>query len=510
MNRLFDETRVFLITELFASVAEDMGATLERISFSPNIKERRDYSCAIFDAQGRLIAQAAHIPVHLGAMEILLQHWLRHGPEMKPGKFYITNDPFFAGTHLPDITLIYPVEVDNKRIGFVANRAHHTDVGGIAPGSFAPVNHISEEGILIPPQELTPALEEHIAASSRTPEEREGDLTAQRSACLVGAKGFKRLSEHFGDILRALVEETLAYAEEYVKHKLQGLPKGEYFAHDVLEDVPRAGEYVKISLRTRILEGGKIEFDFTGTDPQQPLGINATEAVTRSACYYVVRALAGEMPTNSGCWRRVSVSAPQGSLVNAQSPAPVVGGNTETSQRIVDLVLQTLQQAIPELVPACSQGTMNNLAIGSQRWAYYETLAGGAGGGPLRPGASCVHTHMTNTRNTPIEALENELPLRVVRYERRMGSGGKGVHAGGDGVIRELELIEGTAIVSLMTERRSVPPPGAGGGAPGMTGKNVLVTHRGEFVLPSKGVWHLQEGERIRLETPGGGGWGAL
>ncbi len=507
MKRSFDKTRVLLFTEMFASVAEDMGSALERISFSPNIKERRDYSCALFDTQGRLIAQAAHIPVHLGAMEILIQHWLKQGPPMEAGKFYITNDPYFAGTHLPDITLVYPVEVGSRRIGYVANRAHHTDIGGHAPGSFAPVDHISAEGLLISPQELTPDLQEHIANYSRTPDERKGDLEAQRSACWVGARGFSRLYERYGEDLYAWMDQALAYTEEYVKHELQKLPKGEFFAQDVLEDVPAVGELVRISLCTRILEGGRIEFDFAGTDPQQPLGINATEAVTRSACYYVVRCLAGDIPTNSGCWQRVSVLAPVGSLVNAQEPAPVVGGNTETSQRIVDVVLQTLQQAVPDRVPACSQGTMNNLAVGSENWAYYETIGGGVGGGPRRAGASCVHTHMTNTRNTPVEALENELPLRVVRYERRLGSGGEGWHPGGDGVIRELELLKGVAVVSLMTDRRSFPPPGAGGGAPGKVGANILATPQGEVALPSKGSWQIKAGERIRLETPGGGGW---
>jgi N-methylhydantoinase B len=508
MKRSFDETRVLLFTEMFASVAEDMGSALERISFSPNIKERRDYSCALFDTRGRLIAQAAHIPVHLGAMEILIQHWLHEGPKMERGKFYITNDPFFAGTHLPDITLVYPVDVGDRRIGYVANRAHHTDVGGKAPGSFAPVSHISDEGILISPQELTPRLQEDIARGSRTPDERRGDLEAQKSACLVGSRGFLRLFERYGDDLHAWINQALAYTEEYVARVLQQLPLGTYYAEDVLEDVPTIGEKVRIALCTRILKGGNIEFDFSGTDPQQPLGINATEAVTRSACYYVVRCLAGDIPTNSGCWQRVSVLAPEGSLVNARCPAPVVGGNTETSQRIVDVVLQTLQQAVPERVPACSQGTMNNLALGSENWAYYETLAGGAGGGPLRAGASCVHTHMTNTRNTPVEALENELPLRVIRYEKRAGSGGRGRHPGGDGVIRELELLRGTAVVSLMTDRRSIPPPGASGGSPGKVGINFLVTKDGEFALPSKGVWEIKAGDRIRLETPGGGGWG--
>jgi N-methylhydantoinase B len=505
----FDPRRVSLFTELVSSVAEEMGTTLERVAFSTNIKERRDFSCAVFDEKGRLVAQAAHIPVHLGAMEFLMLRWLREGPRLMPGQFGITNDPFFAGTHLPDISLLSVVERNGRVVGYVACRAHHADVGGEAPGSFSPVDDVRREGVVIRPQLLTGDATRELLARSRNREEREGDLEAQRAAVLVGARRLQELAAHLGDDLSRLVVEARAYAEARTRAALSELPRGEWAASDSLEDVPLPGEHVEIRVTLRFDGAGSAEFDFCGTAPQQPIGINATEAVTRSACAYVVRCLAGDVPTNAGCFAPMTVIAPEGSLVNATFPAPVVGGNTETSQRIVDVILQALAQALPHRIPACSQGTMNNVAIGGRDWAYYETLGGGCGAGPEGPGASGWHSHMTNTANTPAEVLEVELPLRVLRYELRDGSGGAGMHRGGEGVVRELEFLDDVGEVSILSDRRGKGAPGARGGAFGAPGKNSIVRAGGRVeLLGSKCHAALRRGDKLVVETPGGGGWG--
>lgn len=472
-----------------------MGSTLERVSFSPNIKERRDYSCAVFDRSGQLIAQAAHIPVHLGAMEFLMRRWLEDGPKMEQGRAYITNNPFFAGTHLPDISVIMPVD----DIGFVAARAHHSDIGGSSPGSFAPVSDVREEGMIVEPQTLTDELIEEICRRCRGPEERRSDLEAQIASCKTGEKSLRTIANRYGGEFESITAECLNYSESLTASAILNLPEGTFFAEDILEDVGPGRIALALTIRD-----GKIAFDFAGTSAQANIGINATEAVTRSACYYVVRCLNPGAPANGGCWRPVDVLAPAGTLVNASFPAPVVAGNTETSQRIVDVILQ----ALPVEAPACSQGTMNNIAFGSEGWAYYETIGGGAGGGPSGPGESGLHTHMTNTRNTPIEALEIDVPLRVVRYEIRRTSGGSGKHPGGDGVIRSYEALADGITCSLMTERRQNGAPGRNGGGNGLPGRNVLVRGGDEMVLPAKGVVELRKGDVVRIETPGGGGWG--
>ncbi len=505
----FDPTRVSLFTELVSSVAEEMGTTLERVAFSTNIKERRDFSCAVFDEQGRLVAQAAHIPVHLGAMEFLMLRWLREGPRIAPGEFGISNDPFFAGTHLPDISLLAPVEHSGRVVGYVACRAHHADVGGEAPGSFSPVDDVRREGVIIHPQLLTRDATQELLARSRNPDEREGDLEAQRAAVLVGVRRFQELSSRLGEDLPRFIGEARAYAEARTRAALAELPRGEWTAQDFLEDVPTPGEQAEIRLTLRLDGERGAEFDFTGTAPQQPIGLNATEAVTRSACAYVVRCLAGDTPTNAGCFAPMTVIAPSGSLVNAAFPAPVVGGNTETSQRIVDVILQALAVMLPGRIPACSQGTMNNVALGARDWAYYETLGGGCGGGPERAGASGWHSHMTNTANTPSEALEVELPLRVVRYELREGSGGEGRHRGGEGVVRVLEFLDEEGEVSILSDRRLGGAPGAVGGLHGAPGSNRIVRSDGQVEpLGSKTSARLRRGDRLIIETPGGGGWG--
>jgi N-methylhydantoinase B len=503
----FDPIRIGLFTELFASIADEMGVVLERVAYSPNIKERRDHSCAVFDRAGRLIAQAAHIPVHLGAMEFLMQRWLLDGPNIEIGKLYITNDPYFAGTHLPDISVLRAVDVEGKVVGYVATRAHHADVGGSAPGSLAPVDTILDEGVIVPPSELCEGAVEQLLSRSRNPAERNGDLSAQVAACAIGAKRFASLAMKFGHEIVVRFNECLQYAEHMTRAAIAAIPDGVYSASDVLEDMPGGEPLAKIQVSVSV-EADRIRFDFTGTDSQRPIGLNATEAVTRSACYYVIRCLAAGAPTNGGCWRPIDVVAPDGSLVNAQSPAPVVAGNTETSQRVVDVVMQALSRALPERVPACSQGTMNSLAFGTKDWAYYETIAGGAGGGPSRCGVAAIHSHMTNTRNTPIEALEIEMPLCVVAYAIRDGSGGGGKMPGGNGVIREFELLEDGIDVTLMADRQTMGPPGASGGAAGRPGTCKIRQNGSWKQMPSKFSIRLNRGDRVRIETPGGGGFG--
>lgn len=507
MTTGFDAASVGLYSQLLSSIAEEMGTVLERSSFSPNIKERRDYSCGIFTSKGLLAAQAAHIPVHLGAMEFLLQKWLADGPPLEAGRTYISNDPFFAGTHLPDITFLRPVERRGRIIGYVANRAHHADVGGSSPGSFAPARSVREEGVLIRPQEATADLVAELAHQMRNPKERIGDLHAQAAANLVGADRLTALAERWGDEFDERIAQCVAYSEAHTRNFLRSIPKGEWTAQEDLDPLDD-GEVLNICLRIASDGNGGIRFDFSGTSPQAPLGINATEAVTRSACYYVVRCLCPDAPANHGCFAPVSVHVPPGTILNAVYPAAVVAGNTETSQRTVDAILRAMQLALPGVVPACSQGTMNNLALGTRDWAYYETIAGGAGGGPNRAGASAVHTHMTNTRNTPVEAMEIELPVRFSRYEIRRGSGGKGRHPGGDGVIREFEVLEDGVTLSLMTERRTSGPCGAQGGQPGLPGRNTLLRRGEARPLGSRDVLRLSQGDVIRIETPGGGGWG--
>jgi N-methylhydantoinase B len=484
-----DKTRVGLFTEIFASIAEEMGEALERVSFSPNIKERRDYSCALFATDGTLIAQAAHIPVHLGAMEFLMKRWLSEGPPIEEGKFYWTNDPYFAGTHLPDISVLRSV----GEIGYVACRAHHADVGGKFPGSMAPAKNVHDEGFIIAPSEMQP---EEFLRVARGRSEREGDLAAQRAAVTVGAKRFQEMATKFAAEFDARWRDCIAYAELITREALRTIPEGDYAAEDAIEDITPGNINLTITSNAK----GSIRFDFTGTAEHAEMGINATEAVTRSACYYVVRCLAQDAPTNGGCWKPVSVIAPKGTLVNPEYPFPVAAGNTETSQRIVDVILQALAKAIPNRIPACSQGTMNNVAFGTDKWAYYETVGGGSGAGPNTDGANGIHTHMTNTRNTPVEALEMELPLRVTRFELRRGSGGAGERFGGEGVIREYEALEDGITATLMTDRRTIGPPGANGGMPGAEGDN--------HSRPSKGTFRLKNGEKMTLETPGGGGFG--
>nr|BCX01386.1 MAG: N-methylhydantoinase B [Bacteroidota bacterium] len=515
-----DAVRLEIFRHLLASVAEEMGAVLQRAAFSPNIKERRDFSCALFTAQGELVAQAAHIPVHLGAMPLAVQACLEAFPDLQPGDALLLNDPFRGGTHLPDLTLVHPVFSGDRLWGFVATRAHHADIGGMSPGSMPLSREIYQEGLIIPPVkllragQLDTAVWDLLLANVRTPEERTGDLRAQLAAGRRGVARFGELIDRYGAELESAMEALLDYTERLMRRFLEGLPAGTYRFEDALDDDGLSEDPVPIRVAIT-LTGGEAIVDFSGTAPQRPGNLNAVRAITVSAVYYVFRALIGfDIPANSGCLRPIRVLTPPGSVVDARPPAAVAGGNVETSQRIVDVLLGALAEALPDRVPAASQGTMNNWTIGGwdpfrgRYYTYYETLAGGAGATPDRGGTSAVHTHMTNTLNTPIEALEYAYPFRVRRYAIRDGSGGRGLHRGGDGLVRELELLA-PAQVTILAERRRLRPYGLHGGEAGAPGKTVWI-HRGRArTLPGKISFWAEAGDRIRIETPGGGGWGA-
>ncbi|MGH3709607.1 MAG: hydantoinase B/oxoprolinase family protein [Pseudonocardiaceae bacterium] len=499
-----------------AGVAEEMGVALRRAAYSPNIKERADCSAAVFDPDGEMVAQAEHIPVHLGAMPASVRAVLDVFGRLRPGQQVCVNDPYLGGTHLPDLTIVAAVGAGCELVGYVANRAHHADVGGAAPGSMpATATDIAMEGIRIPPILIADASGERddvvalIAANSRTPSERRGDLRAQLAANHVGARRLRELAARMGAArLREAMAAVCDYSDRRVRAAVRDIPDGRYRFADILE----IGAGVTIRAAVTVA-GDEVTIDFDGTDPQVPVNLNAVLAVTQSCAIFVFRMLTDpDAPPNAGCYRSLHVVAPEGSVVHARFPAPTAAGNVETSQRIVDVLLGCFAQAVPERVPAASQGTMNNLLIGAggdRPFSYYETLGGGEGGTPGRRGMSGVHTGMTNTRNTPAEAMELDYPLRVWRYELRSGSGGAGRHPGGDGLIREVEVLADCTL-TVQSERRVHPPWGLHGGQPGAVGRNILRRVDGtEEELPSKGTWPLRRGDRIRIETPGGGGWGA-
>ena len=539
----FDPVQVEVWRHLLAAVAEEMGVTLERTAYSPNIKERLDHSCALFDAEGRLLAQAAHIPVHLGAMPLMIQA-LRPRLAWQPGSMWLCNDPRLGGTHLPDITLVAPVFMEKDEggrmkdesastpssfrlppsslRGFVAARAHHADIGGMSPGSLPLSTEAFQEGLILPPVCLVENgrvrqdILELVCANSRTPDERRGDLSAQVAANETGIRRFQALVGAYGhDAFTARVQENIAYAAQAVRQTLRTLPPGQYQASDVLDDDGQGNTDLRIAVTMTVEPEGEIGFDFTGSAPQTRGSLNATEAITRSACYYVVRCLVEEeIPTNEGCFAPVRVIAPEGTIVNARFPAAVAAGNVETSQRIVDVLLRALALAVPDRIPAASQGTMNNLTAGgwdtgrNRPFAYYETIAGGAGGSPLGAGASGLHTHMTNTRNTPAESLESHYPLRILEYALAEDTGGTGLHPGGRGILRRMQFLCDCR-VSLLTERRVHQPFGANGGASGQSGLNRLqLPNQMEQTLPGKWSGDCPANAVLTLRTPGGGGWG--
>ncbi len=476
------------------SACEEMGAVLVRSAHSANIKERRDCSTAVFDPAGEMVMQAEHIPVHLGAMPAAVEAVLNEAHA--PGRSWILNDPFRGGTHLPDITVVTPAFTPGGvLLGFAASRAHHADVGGRVPGSMpADSTTLEEEGVVIAPQRLDDEAIETLSERMRQPAQRRADLRAQLAAGRIGVQRWQELAERLGpDELRRQTNAMLDYAERRTRACLTALPDGVREARDVLE--LRGGD-AELRLRATV-RGDRLLLDFTGSAPMDPGNLNCPLAVTRSACLFALHVLTDpDIPPSAGAHRPLELIVPEHTLLNAQAPAAVAGGNVETSSRVADLVLSAFGQA-------CGQGTMNNLTLGTQAWTYYETLGGGQAAGPDGDGPSGVHVAMSNTLNTPVEALEQEFPLRVVQYSLRRGSGGAGAHRGGDGVIREIEALE-PMTYSLITERRRHAPPGAGGGLDGERGRNLI---DGEPVGP-KATGTLKAGMRLRIDTPGGGGYG--
>ncbi len=487
------DVEVQVISSGLRAIAEEMGAVLMRSAYSANIKERRDCSTALFDDEGRMVIQAEHIPVHLGAMPEAVAAVRAHDPE--PGEPWILNDPFAGGTHLPDLTI-----VTKTMLGYAVTRAHHADVGGSEPGSLpSGSTRLEEEGVVIPPTRLDDATLERLVEQMRNPDERRGDLRAQLAAHHLADRRLAELCTRREEArVRAAMNELLAYSERVVRAAIGALPDGRYEAEDALE-VP--GGLLEIRA-TVTISGDSIDVDFGGTSPQHDGNLNCPLSVTRSATFYVVRCLtAPDLPASGGAFAPVTVRAPAGCLVNARPPAAVVAGNTETSSRIVDVLFAAFGQAVP--VPARGQGTMNNVVFGNERFTYYETTGGGQGACPDANGPSAVHVAMSNTLNTPIEALELAYPLRIERYGLRLGSGGTGAFHGGDGVIREIRALEPCRL-SLLTQRRSLAPRGSAGGADGQPGRNEL---NGE-PLPAFASVDVAPGDVLRIETPGGGGFG--
>jgi N-methylhydantoinase B len=472
------------------AIAEEMGVVLIRSAFSANIKERRDCSTALFDERGRMIVQAEHIPVHLGAMPDAVAAVIERDPGHED--VFILNDPFTGGTHLPDITL-----VSRTALGFAASRAHHADVGGVEPGSMPATSRtLAEEGVVIPPTRLDETTLDELVAQMRNPDERRGDLRAQLAAQRLASQRIGEICARYArERAAAAMGELYRYSERLVRAGIASMPDGTYTATDCLDDGTKIVAHVEI-------HGDQVAIDFTGTDRQQDGNLNCPLAVTRSACYFVVRCLAAPaVPASGGAFVPVTVSAPEGSLVNARAPAAVAGGNVETSSRIVDAVFAAFGQAIP--VPAQGQGTMNNVTLGNDRYTYYETIGGGQGACPGADGPSAVHVTMSNTLTTPVEALELAYPLRVEGYSLRLGSGGAGAHRGGDGVVRELRVLEDCR-VSLLGDRRVRAPRGATGGGDGAPGRNLLNGRE----IPGKVTLDLRAGDVLTVETPGGGGYG--
>lgn len=528
-DRPLDPASLQVLVSRLTGVAEEMGAVLRRAAFSPNIKERADCSAALFTPDGELLVQAEHIPVHLGSMPASVRAALTL--DVRPGEQVILNDPFAGGTHLNDITIVAPCHVDGRLIGWAANRAHHADVGGMAPGSMPPeAEEITQEGLRIPPVVFVEQVAALLLANSRTPVERRGDLDAQLGANRVGVE---RLAELAGERLA----EVVAYGERRMRAALADLPDGTWHFEDVVDSSgPRDGQREPSRIVVALtIAGDEATFDFTGTGPQRPGNVNAVEAVTVSAVAFAIRTVTDPtIPANGGALRPVKVVAPSGSVVAAVPPVAVGAGNVEVSQRVADVCLGALAQVVPDRVGAASQGTMNNLLLGGDGWVYYETLGGGQGGRPGRagttgvqtatattaneghrsrppmPGQSGIQTGMTNTKNTPIEALERAYPLRVLRYRLRRGSGGAGLAPGGEGIERDLQVLEDVT-VSLITERRVSRPWGLAGGEPGAPGENWLLPGgdeaRAERLL-DKCTVRVRAGDVLRMLTPGGGGWG--
>lgn len=517
-----DPVLLEIFKNLFRSIAEEMGVVTQRSAYSPNIKERLDFSCALFDPNGEMVAQAAHIPVHLGSMPMSVAA-AADAFDFEPGDVVLLNDPYQGGTHLPDITAVTPAFYGDRLVGLLANRAHHADVGGAFPGSMGLSREIYQEGLRIPPVrlyrsgELQQDVMNLILANVRVPKERRGDLQAQIAANRRGSLRLAELAQKYGvDETQRWMSRLLDYTQRMTEALIENIPDGRYAFEDVLDDDGLGHGPLPIRVVVTI-DGSRATVDFTGSAPQTPGPLNCVEAVTLSAVAYVFRCLTDPgVPANAGAFRAFQVIAPQGTIVNAQLPGAVAGGNVETSQRIVDVVLGALAKAVPGKIPAASCGSMNNVVIGGhdprrdQPFTYYETQGGGMGAHADGDGLSAVQTHMTNTKNTPVEALEYAYPLRIRRYQVRRGSGGKGRHRGGDGLVREIEALA-PCKAALLTERRMTQPYGLDGGSPGTSGENRLLRahSRDAALLPGKVEVDLNPGDILSIATPGGGGYGA-
>lgn len=543
-----DAAELEIFKNLFHSVAEEMGAALRRSAFSPNIKERRDYSCAVFDGGGRVVAMGDHMPVHLGSMPMSVAAAIG-ALDLAPGDIAILNDPYAGGTHLPDITLVAPVYASARERGtekfsrkrpsarrrhsdaspefYVASRAHHSDIGGAQPASMGLSTEIYQEGLRIPPLALVRGgniqrdVMALILANVRTPREREGDLTAQIAACRLGGRRLIEILEKYGrDKTRFYLDALQRYSAQLMREALQAIPNGSFAAEDFLDDDGFTSRPVRLRVRITIRDGRAI-VDFAGSAPAQKGSVNAVFAITFSAVFYVFRCLLGEdVPACAGLMDPIEVLAPEGSVLDASAPAAVAAGNVETSQRAVDVLFRALSRALPKRIPAASSGTMNNLSFGGidprsgEPFAYYETIAGGMGARPGADGLSGIHTHMTNSLNTPIEALESAYPVRVRSYSLRPGSGGRGRSRGGDGIIREIEFLTDVR-GSILSDRRRFGPYGLAGGKPGVPGKTALTRPGGVIkgkmiTLPSKAAFSAPRGSILKVESPGGGGWGKI
>ena len=516
-----DSTKLEIFKNIFHSIAEEMGAALRRSAYSPNIKERRDYSCAVYDANGEVLAMGDHMPVHLGSMPASVAA-ARAALQLEHGDIAVLNDPFAGGTHLPDLTMVMPVFLRNKKAPafYIANRAHHADIGGALAGSMGPAREVFAEGLRIPVVHLFRRGEMNrdvlsmILANVRTPGEREGDLAAQVAACRTGHTRLLAIAKKYGEReLQIYSRFLLEYSENVMKAALRMLKPGVYAAEDFLDGDGIGAGPLKIRVRIKI-NRGSAEVDFSGCAAQCAGNVNAVEAIAVSAVYYVFRCLLGEdVPATSGLIRPIRVVAPRGTIVNAEPPAAVAGGNVETSQRMVDTLFRALAKAAPARIPAASQGTMNNVTLGGRdprtklAFAYYETIAGGMGARPGLEGISATHSHMTNSWNTPVEVFEQSYPVRVRRYSIRKGSGGRGEFRGGDGIVREIELLAPMQ-VGILSDRRERGPYGLAGGSEGKCGKNVLIRNGRTQPLPGKIAFNAQAGDVLRLETPGGGGHG--
>lgn len=508
-----DTIQVTIFKNIFQSISDEMGKILQYSAFSPNIKERKDFSCALFTSRGESFAFGTHIPVHLGAMPLSVQLTLAD-VDFEPGDMVILNDPYRGGTHLPDITLIAPVFFRNKIVFFVANRAHHSDVGGMQAGSMPLSSDIFQEGIIIPPMKLIkrdkidPDILNIILSNVRSPFERHGDLMAQIAANKRGIARLKESIVRYGfKTIETYSKFLIEYSKNIFKSLIREIPDGRYFFADVLDDDGFDSENIPVKVSIQIASD-KMVIDFSGTSAQVRGGVNTNKAVTYSSVLYVLTTLLGEdVPINSGLMNAVELIMPENSLVNASKPAGLAAGNVETSQRIVDVLLGALSRALPGCIPAASQGTMNNISFGSRGVTYYETLGGGTGAGPAYHGESGVHSHMTNSLNTPVEAMERDFPVRIEKYSIRRNSGGKGVFNGGNGLVRTYRFLA-NGQVSILSERRKKPPYGLQGGSSGFRGQNILVRNNKKKMLNSKVNIEIVAGDVLILKTPGGGGYG--